>query len=132
MCNSYFQRPEVIAAAHRMKDAAAFFSTRGWLLGTCGNLSVKLSETELLATPSGRDKSQLELEDFLVVDPANTVLSGQPARASAELGVHRAIYAAKPAGATRLASTKPTGASGLAATGSTGELCVRRREWGAE
>lgn len=99
MSNSHFQRPEVIAAARRMKDAAAFFSTRGWLLGTCGNLSVKLSDSELLATPSGRDKSQLELEDFLVVDPSNAVLSGQPARASAELGVHRAIYAAKPAGA---------------------------------
>ena len=86
--------------SQEMIDAARFFSQRGWLLGTCGNLSVRTQEEplEVLATPSGRDKSQLRPEDFVRVDAqGNSLVEGR--KASAELGVHLAVYRRKAAGA---------------------------------
>lgn len=76
-------------AAESILAAARFFHERGWLLGTCGNLSVKLSDSPLkiLVTPSGRDKSRLQPEDLLLLEGEQ-----RPPGASAELDVHLGIY----------------------------------------
>lgn len=80
-------------AVEDMQQAAQFFHQRGWLLGTCGNLSVLLEPNprRILVTPSGRDKSRLQADDFLLVDETGQVVEGN-ARASEELTVHQAIY----------------------------------------
>jgi methylthioribulose-1-phosphate dehydratase len=76
-----------------MIDAARFFHGRGWLMGTCGNLSIKLSDEpwRVLVTPSGKDKSRLQASDFLLVDEQSQSV-GAPGKASDELGVHQEIY----------------------------------------
>ncbi|MER7004751.1 S-methyl-5-thioribose-1-phosphate isomerase [Dactylosporangium sp. NPDC000555] len=66
---------------------------RGWLPGTSGNLSVRLSADEVLITASGRDKGELTAADTVRVG----VGSGQPVtpgapRPSAETSIHLAIY----------------------------------------
>jgi methylthioribulose-1-phosphate dehydratase len=84
-----------------MIASASFFAQRGWLLGTCGNLSIKLADhpVRLLSTPSGKDKSRLQEEDFLLVDGQGQVVGDPSRQASAELGVHQGIYARTSAGA---------------------------------
>lgn len=87
-------------AAIAMLEAASFFHSRGWLLGTCGNLSVRLqSDPErLLVSPSGKDKSRLRPEDFLLLDEHGQILQGT-GKASEEVGVHQEIYRLSGAGA---------------------------------
>jgi len=69
-------------------------------LGTCGNLSVRLqSEPQrLLVSPSGKDKSRLRPEDFLLLDEQGKTLQGT-GKASDEVGVHQEIYRLSGAGA---------------------------------
>ena len=85
--------PDSGAAAQSMVEAAQFFHSRGWLMGTCGNLSVQLHRVpqRILVTPSGKDKSRLDPEDFLLVDERGMSLTGA-GRASEELSVHQEIY----------------------------------------
>jgi len=87
-------------AATAMLEAAAFFHSRGWLLGTCGNLSVQLQSDpqRLLVSPSGKDKSRLRPEDFLLLDEHGQTLQGN-GKASEEVGVHQEIYRLSAAGA---------------------------------
>jgi len=91
-------------AADSILTAARFFHERGWLLGTCGNLSVKLSETppRILVTPSGRDKSRLSSEDLLLLEGDNRTPG-----ASAELDVHLGIYTGTSARAVYHVHTVP-------------------------
>lgn len=81
-------------AARSMLEAAAFFYQQGWLLGTCGNLSVKVQQLpeRILITPSGVDKSQLQLQDFLLVDGQGVNHGPVQGKASEELAVHQRIY----------------------------------------
>ncbi|MBS2035303.1 methylthioribulose 1-phosphate dehydratase [bacterium] len=85
--------PDGRAAAKSMVDAARFFHSRGWLMGTCGNLSVQLHRVpqRILVTPSGKDKSRLQPEDFLLVDERGQTLD-RSGKASEELTVHQEIY----------------------------------------
>ena len=85
--------PDSGAAARSMVEAAQFFHSRGWLMGTCGNLSVQLHRVpqRILVTPSGKDKSRLQADDFLLVDERGYSLTGA-GRASEELSVHQEIY----------------------------------------
>jgi S-methyl-5-thioribose-1-phosphate isomerase/methylthioribulose-1-phosphate dehydratase len=72
---------------------------RGWMEGTSGNISARLSATDnFVITSSGRDKGTLTAEDTVVID----VVTGRPVRPggprpSAETAIHAAIYAAFPA-----------------------------------
>ena len=57
------------AKAELIKVSKNFYS-RGWMLGTSGNLSILIQEEplEFLITASGNDKGELTEEDFLVVN----------------------------------------------------------------
>ncbi len=83
MLISHSEATEAILAAARC------FHERGWLLGTCGNLSVKLSESphQVLVTPSGRDKSRLHPSDLILLEGTHRTEG-----ASAEIEVHLGIY----------------------------------------
>ena len=90
------QRMSKSEAAETMIEAARWFHQQGWLLGTCGNLSIQLHplpDATYLVTPSGRDKGRLRVEDFLEVDSEGKSLQ-QGGKASEELAVHLAIYRA--------------------------------------
>jgi L-fuculose-phosphate aldolase len=81
---------------------------RGALVETCrrlhardligageGNVSVRLGPDRFLVTPSGANKGYLAPEDLVVVDAAGAVVEGT-GRASTELRMHLAAYAARP------------------------------------
>ncbi|MER6615818.1 methylthioribulose 1-phosphate dehydratase [Streptomyces xantholiticus] len=72
------------------------FYERGWMPGTSGNLSVRLSGDTAdiaLITASGRDKGELTPGDMVAVqaETGDVLHSGAP-RASAETSIHAAVY----------------------------------------
>jgi L-fuculose-phosphate aldolase len=60
-----------------------------------GNVSVRLGPDRFLVTPSGANKGYLAPEDLVVVDAAGALVAGH-GRASTELRMHLAAYAARP------------------------------------
>jgi methylthioribulose-1-phosphate dehydratase len=84
-------RPTLIAAAGQ-------FYQLGWMVGTAGNLSAQMPDGSFWITASGRNKGQLNIDDFIRIAPNGTVLE-QPspdARPSAETSIHQAIYSLFP------------------------------------
>ncbi len=81
-------RQELVAVCRRMYE-------RGYIAGLDGNASVRLGERRILATPAGRPKGELDLDDLVVTDPEGRPLhgSGTP---SSELRVHLAAYRLRP------------------------------------
>ncbi len=84
-------RPTLITAAGQ-------FYQLGWMVGTAGNLSAQMPDGSFWITASGRNKGQLNIDDFIRIAPNGTVLE-QPspdARPSAETSIHQAIYSLFP------------------------------------
>ena len=84
-------RPHLIAAARQ-------FYQLGWMVGTAGNLSAKLSDGSFWITASGKSKGQLQENDFVRVTIDGEILdAGAPNnRPSAETSIHQAIYSLFP------------------------------------
>jgi L-fuculose-phosphate aldolase len=95
-------RDAIVAAGRRLRAA-------GLVAATEGNLSVRLGESALLITPSGRRKDELRPEELVVVpviapDGAAAPVTGAGAAAASEAGaprpssdlaIHRAVHAAR-------------------------------------
>lgn len=84
-------RPTLIA------DARHFYQL-GWMVGTAGNLSARMSDRSFWITASGRSKGQLTLDDFIRIALDGTVLekASENIRPSAETSIHQAIYSLFP------------------------------------
>src|ERR1700761_806534 len=67
----------------------------GFMPGTSGNLSVRLDQDRILATPTGRSKFLLRANDMVVVDLEGRQLAGSR-RVTSEIGMHLAIYRMRP------------------------------------
>ena len=79
-------RAAICAAGRRL-------GSRGLISAGEGNLSMRLSGSSLLTTPTGRRKDELDPKDLVVVplDPSATLdLSGP--KPSSDIAIHRAIY----------------------------------------
>jgi L-fuculose-phosphate aldolase len=80
--------------------AGARLGARGLVSATEGNVSVRLGEAMLLATPSGRRKDELAPEDLVVV-PLDRPEGGDPAdgdgrRPTSDIAIHRAVLQRRP------------------------------------
>ncbi|MDY6900473.1 MAG: methylthioribulose 1-phosphate dehydratase [Cyanobacteriota bacterium] len=86
-------RPTLIAAARQ-------FYQMGWMVGTAGNLSAKMSDNSFWITGSGCPKNLLTVDDFVLMTldrdkgefystPSQSHLQKRP---SAETSIHAAIY----------------------------------------
>jgi methylthioribulose-1-phosphate dehydratase len=90
----------LVEAGHALAAEAARYTAMGWMRGTSGNLSVRLSDDplRLAVTASGLDKGSLTFEDVVEIDAAGTaVLPGKVP--SAEAGLHGRIAQVSGAGA---------------------------------
>ncbi len=84
----------------RLAELGARYHRAGWLFGTSGNLSARITvdgQTRVVVTASGRDKGHLGVDDFVEVDLDGLLLAGPPGgRPSAETTIHLAIYRTRP------------------------------------
>jgi methylthioribulose-1-phosphate dehydratase len=90
-------RPESLAARRALAALARRFHQAGWLYGTSGNLSARITagtEPWLVITASGRDKGDLGEEGFVETDLDGKLVRAGSAddRPSAEVAIHGAIY----------------------------------------
>ncbi|HDL7822372.1 TPA: aldolase [Yersinia enterocolitica] len=76
-----------------VKLGASFFQ-RGYATGSAGNLSLKLVDGTLLATPTGSCLGELNAERLSKVSLAGEWISGD--KPSKEISFHRAIYLNNP------------------------------------
>ena len=95
MADSFEQIASSLAATARD------FYSRGWLLGTSGNLSavVDREPLRLAMSPSGADKGALGAEQILTIDEQARVVSDPPGRPSDESPLHIRIIQERGAGA---------------------------------
>ncbi|HLO86929.1 MAG TPA: methylthioribulose 1-phosphate dehydratase [Nostocaceae cyanobacterium] len=83
-------RPEIIKTARH-------FYQQGWMVGTAGNLSIRLPDHSFWITASGKSKGDLSVNDLVRVcpdgktEPATTNL-----KPSAETAIHQTIYSLFP------------------------------------
>ncbi|MBK1987664.1 methylthioribulose 1-phosphate dehydratase [Sphaerospermopsis aphanizomenoides BCCUSP55] len=72
---------------------ARYFYQQGWMLGTAGNLSARLSDGSFWITASGKSKGELLLSDFVCIDPDGKVeASSNNLLPSAETAIHQLLY----------------------------------------
>ena len=77
-------------------ETARQLTTKGYLMATGGNLSVRIAGQPALAiTPSNYDYMKMLPEDICVLDFEMNVLEGK-LKPSVESGMHAAIYRARP------------------------------------
>jgi len=81
-------------AFKRLDDVKLTFARRDWFPGTSGNLSIKLSSDPLqfAVTASGKDKTKLSPEDYLVVDGNSQPVEPTSLKPSAETMIHAVVY----------------------------------------
>ena len=72
---------------------ARHFYQQGWMVGTAGNLSVRLPDGSFWITASGRSKGELALSDFVRIYPDGRVeKSSTGLKPSAETAIHQVLY----------------------------------------
>ncbi|HZV86754.1 MAG TPA: class II aldolase/adducin family protein [Candidatus Binatus sp.] len=89
--------------------------SRGHVVASEGNLSVRLDEQRILVTPSGTCKGRLKSEELLVTDLSGEVVCGR-GRPSSEILMHLLYYRARP-DVRAICHAHPPTATGFAAAG---------------
>ena len=86
--------PEV-RARERILQGAARLTARGLIARTWGNLSARVSDTQLLITPSGLAYEGLRAEQLVLVNIEDGSYEGS-LRPSSERGIHAGAYRLRP------------------------------------
>jgi ribulose-5-phosphate 4-epimerase/fuculose-1-phosphate aldolase len=103
-------RAALVAAGRRLRAS-------GLIAAGEGNLSMRLPGEQLLVTPTGRRKDELEADDLVVVGMGTgaSAVSASGLRPTSDLAIHRAVLVARPdAGAVAHAHLPATMALTLA------------------
>jgi L-fuculose-phosphate aldolase len=87
----------------------------GFAPGTSGNLSVRLDDWRILATPTGCSKALLRPSDMVIVDREGRLLSGTR-NVTSEIGMHFAVYKGRP-DVLAVVHTHPPISTGFASCG---------------
>lgn len=88
---------------------------KGFIAATDGNLSIRLNEFSLLATPTGMSKGMLTEDDLVTVDIRGRRLNGKH-EVSSEIAMHLMIYRARP-DVRGVVHAHPPTATGFASAG---------------
>lgn len=79
--------------ASEIVEVCRSLNARNFLAAADGNVSVRLSDQEILITPAGLNKSRIEPGQMAVITLDNKIVSGNP---SSERLMHLAVYQACP------------------------------------
>ncbi len=95
---------------------------RGFVAANDGNMSIRVSESEILITPTGVSKGYMNPDDMVTVDPEGNTVQGNT-RPSSELNMHLAIYKNR-ADVRSVCHAHPAYATAFAACGKELDQCV--------
>ncbi|MBD2450987.1 methylthioribulose 1-phosphate dehydratase [Nostoc sp. FACHB-152] len=85
--------PTIADPREQLIATARYFYQQGWMVGTAGNLSARLSDGSFWITASGKSKGELLLNDFVRITPDGKVeASATQVLPSAETAIHQLIY----------------------------------------
>jgi L-fuculose-phosphate aldolase len=68
---------------------------KGWVAANDGNITIRLDEERILATPTGVSKGMMHPDDLIVVDYEGNKISGRKERTS-EIAMHLTVYKLRP------------------------------------
>ena len=68
---------------------------KGWIAANDGNISIRLDERRILATPTGVSKGMMSPEDLIVCDLDGNKVEGRLERTS-EITMHTTVYRLRP------------------------------------
>src|ERR1700719_4601397 len=88
---------------------------RGYVAAMDGNLSVRLDDRHILATPTSMCKGMMKASDLVIVDMEGRHVSGRKS-VSSEIAMHLLIYKLRP-DVHRVVHAHPPTATGFAAAG---------------
>src|ERR1700675_3700301 len=78
------RREDLVQTGRRMYE-------RGWLAANDGNITIRLDDKRILATPTGVCKGQMHPDQLLICDNCGNKKSGEGERYT-EMAMHIAIY----------------------------------------
>jgi L-fuculose-phosphate aldolase len=99
-------RPQIVEAGKRLRD-------RFFIASNDGNISARISENEVLITPTGVNKGDVTSEMILKIDMQGNVISGGR-KPSSETKMHLAVYRTRP-DVQAIVHAHPPTATGFAA-----------------
>jgi L-fuculose-phosphate aldolase len=88
---------------------------RGWIAASDGNVTIRLDDDRILATPTGVCKGMMRAEDLILCDLDGNKLCGERERTS-EMGMHLTIYKMR-ADVRGIVHAHPPVATGFAVAG---------------
>jgi L-fuculose-phosphate aldolase len=100
---------------HQMLHFGALLHNCGFVAGMDGNLSIRLDEDRILATPTAMSKGMMRPSDLVIVDPSGNKLAGRR-NVSSEIAMHLLVYRLRPDIRAVVHAHPPT-ATGFAASG---------------
>lgn len=106
--SAYEVRQEIVRVGKSLYD-------KGFIAASDGNISVRLDERRLLATPTCMCKGMMSAEDMVVIDMQGRRLEGFR-DVSSEIGMHLMIYSVRP-DVNAIVHAHPVTATGFASAG---------------
>ncbi len=95
---------------------------KGWIAANDGNITIRLDENRILATPTGISKGRMAPDDLIIVDNHGNKISGHSERTS-EIAMHLKIYELRP-DVHAVVHAHPPVTTGFAAAGRPLDLAV--------
>ncbi|MCE5306541.1 MAG: class II aldolase/adducin family protein [Acidobacteriales bacterium] len=88
---------------------------KGWVAANDGNITVRMDQDRLLATPTGVSKGMMEPDDLIICDMQGNKIQGRKERTS-EIAMHLKVYELRP-DIRSVVHAHPVAATGYAAAG---------------
>jgi L-fuculose-phosphate aldolase len=88
---------------------------KGWIAANDGNITIRMDQDHVLATPTGVSKGTMHPDDLIVCDSKGNKLQGRKEQTS-EIGMHLTIYQMRP-DVRSVVHAHPPVATGYASTG---------------
>ncbi len=72
-------------------DIGRLVYQKGWVAANDGNITIRLDQDRILATPTGVSKGMMHVDDLIIVDMQGNKIEGRKERTS-EIAMHLTIY----------------------------------------
>lgn len=96
-------------------DIGRLVFEKGWVAANDGNISIRLDEERILATPTGVSKGMMHVDDLIIVDYEGNKVEGRLERTS-EIAMHLLVYGMR-SDVGAVVHAHPPVATGFAAAG---------------